>query len=1088
MDLTNVVESLAFGFSISRLIEFFQQASLDFVSLDEDYIYLLDNRYEGYLESLQTIGEIPFSDIDSLLIVASKLKGELTSRSSKKKQYEIAKKVLKSADRYDAGIFVFYDSYGNFRFSLITIQYLGTKRRFSTYKRQTFFVSPELPNKTFITQIGKADFSSLDCIKQTFSLEAVTDEFYNEFTKQFFPLAESVKGTNDCNLKQDFALLFAIRIIFLGFVQKRGWLGEKPDFLQYLFKAYKKQCATQDTFYSHWLEPLFFDALSSPPGKKIDIDDKFPSDIAEMLQMSPFLNGDLFKRKPGYDDCELFIPDAKIKEFLDFLFSYNFTIEENTLYDEELELNPEFLGIIFERLVQKDAGAVYTPRTEVDFMSRIALTKWLEKNTSCSLDDLYHFIFKERGTDEEQKQGDFSAKQIKELINALTNITVCDPAAGSGAFLVGMLQLIEELLQNLYSRNNAPPEYRKTIDYEHRKQLIAQCLYGAEVKPWAVWICQLRLWLSLFIDMPDDLKNSQNPLLPSLTFKIRCGDSLIQRLGDRQIPISTIGMFATHIKNKIKALQKLKTDFYYNRISAEEVRKQEYELLKALLAKSTSIDTDKGNSLYEKKATSILSVTDEFNNLAKDPPFIWNIEFAEIFQNKGGFDIIIGNPPYVQQESIGDPAEKLSPSEYKNALIKMVIQETPASFQKAIRDKKIRIDKKSDLYTYFYIKSLHLLNEKGIHVFICSNSWLDVGYGSWLQFYLLNNAPIHFVFDNHAKRSFASADVNTIITVIDPPAEEVKSDRMVKFVAFKKSFEQVIISENLLGIEESNSILRTDDFRVFPIRIEELIKEGIDPDSNKYIGDKWGGKYLRAPDIFFAILNKGKDKLIKLEKVAHIEGYIHDNNTGAKYPRVPFIKSVKHLQAISLTRNKQGVSLYGVKKEGKSRIVGDILYPRTIGDRHVIPIVLDKIYGKEFYKIILPNKERKKLLGLFLNSTLGILEREIFGNTNLGGGALKFDRYSISKMYVIDNLPFKGSFIRYLLERKQNSVFTELGFEPNKPIETQEPKPLSDRAKLDTIIFDALGLTEEERKDVYRAVCRLVYNRISKAKSVKKRR
>jgi hypothetical protein len=169
--------------------------------------------------------------------------------------------------------------------------------------------------------------------------------------------------------------------------------------------------------------------------------------------MAPYLNGELFKRIHGIDDQGYWIPDEQIERFFDFLFQYNFTVEENELYDEELELNPEFLGIIFERLTNKEQGAVYTPRVEVDLMCRLALVHWLEKTTQFEREDLYHFLFREAGTgeayDECQKQGDFSAVEICQLVEMLSRVTMCDPAAGSGAFEVGMPQVLDGMLKNL---------------------------------------------------------------------------------------------------------------------------------------------------------------------------------------------------------------------------------------------------------------------------------------------------------------------------------------------------------------------------------------------------------------------------------------------------------------------------------------------------------------------------------------------------------------------------------------------------------------------------------------------------------------
>ena len=168
--------------------------------------------------------------------------------------------------------------------------------------------------------------------------------------------------------------------------------------------------------------------------------------------------------------------------------------------------------------------------------------------------------------------------------------------------------------------------------------------------------------------------------------------------------------------------------------------------------------------------------------------------------DKGGFDIIIGNPPYVRQEEIEDPTGKVKDKkEYKKYLQEMVRLDFPDAFPP-----KKKIDGKSDLYTYFYIRGLRLLNESGIHTFICSNSWLDVGYGIWLQEFLLRHAPVELIIDNHAKRSFEAAEVNTIISIIHAPQKNFDKNRLVRFVAFKQPFEEVVYTETLLEIENHN--------------------------------------------------------------------------------------------------------------------------------------------------------------------------------------------------------------------------------------------------------------------------------------------
>ena len=693
--------------------------------------------------------------------------------------------------------------------------------------------------------------------------------------------------------------------------------------------------------------------------------------------------------------------------------------------------------------------------------------------------------------------------------------------------------------------------------------------------------------MTLFVDMPDDFKTSFTPLLPNLTFKVRVGDSLVQRIGGKTFPVHGHADLPPAIKRQITELKKKKRDFFYNQkhdarlieqdelnvfraiLDAEiEARREEIRHLRsmpkqdALPGLASAMQEKKQEKASQERIALLQAEIDELQaqkrNLKDDRPFIWSIEFAEIFFDRGGFDIIIGNPPYVRQENITDPNGRLASRDYKEALLEMLRIDFPNYFAKSrAHTDQFRKDRKpsrrSDLYTYFYIRSLRLLNPQGMHVFICSNAWLDVGYGAWLQEFFLRKAPLHFVIDNHAKRSFARADINTVITVASAPVErgEAPDDHVVRFVAFKQPFEDAVLSENLLAIENATAILKTDAFRVFPITVAELLAEG--SDDGKYAGDKWGGKYLRAPDIFFTILEKGKGKLVKLGEIAEVRFgiktgandffYLKPLGSGSRpgLLRVrngagwegeieeeflkPVVKSPRECRTIIIRPedlkyrifmcHRSREELKGTKalgyiewgeKQGyhlrpslySRRWWWDLgirefpiaVWQKSVNDRHIQSVLPNgHLVDQRLYELTSENQLGEEGFAIILNSVFFWLVKELTGRVNLGEGALDTTVYEAKQTKVLAPQFISSLSISPILRRTVQSVFTECGIDPKPdiPIAEQEPNPLPDRKALDDIVFDALGLTEEERKEVYRAVCQLVWDRISKARSVRRR-
>ncbi|MCX7703050.1 MAG: BREX-1 system adenine-specific DNA-methyltransferase PglX, partial [Planctomycetota bacterium] len=763
---------------------------------------------------------------------------------------------------------------------------------------------------------------------EAFDVEKVTKEFYETYrrllgldsgSKQAKEgLVWDIQRRHDCSYKEafGFAQLLMNRMMFLYFVQKKNWLAEKGDFLYDLFKnRYLKSNAKKDSFYHNWLSPLFFGAFNKKFNPK---EYSLPQDVIKDYQNMPYLNGGLFSitefDEKGFDVSDEFFNRA----FNDLLERFNFTISEDTPFEQEVAVDPEMLGKVYESLVLEEerhqSGIFYTPRVEVDFMCRISLVEYLRNFTGIPKEEIIRFIFTCGKPDEEVP--DLSPDTLRIIRDSLAQIKVCDPACGSGAFLVGMMRILTDIFAEIAKK------LREDFDlFKCKKEIIGNSLYGVDIKLWAVRVAELRLWLSLIVDADKNQVNIYDaPLLPNFTYHLRQGDSLIEEVAG--IPLclrrQKNAFISPSIKRIIKDLMDLKDDHYNNRYETygsrqrleEKIINKEQQLWQsAVKARTDSIEaeilslqnqlrvkqremltlTQEQKDIFEqereKKLERVKELEREKEKLQKLPNeiqvegekghFLWEIEFAEVFTSeRDGFDIVLGNPPYVRQEEIQPPLderEKVPVEEkqfYKERLEKSL---------QTLYGSDLKIDKKSDLYIYFYIPGMSLLRRNGVFTFITSNSWLDVNYGTTLQKFLLTKeAQMKAIYDN-PKRSFAASDVNTIIAVFKRPLNETREP--VKFVAFLKPFEEVLKPETLISIEKVSERTTTSDYRVVPKTYPELVAEGSETSDEEgelkggvktYIGNKWGGKYLRAPDIYWTILEKGKGKLVRLGDIAEV--------------------------------------------------------------------------------------------------------------------------------------------------------------------------------------------------------------------------
>jgi len=548
--------------------------------------------------------------------------------------------------------------------------------------------------------------------EQAFSVERVTDEFFKNYKLILNNLKERLakqhKGSS--NQVHAFAQQFLNRLMFLYFLQRKGWLkwGDgTPDrrYMRNLWRKYQDKSPRRG-FYSTWLKPLFFYAFNKRTSL---LPMELPGDIKGSFLNMPYLNGGLFTEDEVLDKLGLDLPDEVFTTLFDcnidgnypgFLERYNFTIQESLPLEVEVAVDPEMLGRVYESLINEEdrhqAGIFYTPRIEIDYMCRLSLIEYLHEATSLSKEALIPIVIAPASEDGRKELARLADSEINRLKGALDSVRVVDPAVGSGSFLVGMMNVMVQLYRAIAEHQGLHEN-----EFALKKRIISQNLYGVDVKDWAVRVCELRLWLSLIIESEESQMDIYNqPLLPNLTFKARQGDSLVEEIAG--VPLSLRADYA-HIppllKQQIHAIVDKKADYFRGdrSITKHTIEQLEQELLlKIIDAKIDSIKSeirrlespqqrafqagleqirgglDITGAILKQQEEARAKIQPQIDALnqeierwrkvaasigkkgAKDY-FLWDIDFAEVFLDKGGFDICIGNPPYVRQEEIAPP-------------------------------------------------------------------------------------------------------------------------------------------------------------------------------------------------------------------------------------------------------------------------------------------------------------------------------------------------------------------------------------------------------------------------------------------------
>lgn len=786
---------------------------------------------------------------------------------------------------------------------------------------------------------------------EAFNVEQVTRDFFAGFKDQFFTLERRLLDqVDDREWAHDYALRLLSRLMFIYFIQRKRWINDDPDFMTHYWHTYLRVTGGNDTFFEDWLKPLFFSAFQdSATASQILRLDYMPQDIKNALRNAPYLNGGLFAniKLDADHDGSFRVEDSYFDELLHtaedaaqgpgFLERYNFTISEDSPLDQEVAVDPEMIGRVYESLVnisepgtdtaedrskQREAGIFYTPRTEIDLMCRLALSDYLRNHVGGEHRDLiYQVIFSLEPDEKREADQEAAAHDLwPRIAELLERVTVVDPACGSGSFLVGMMNILADLRM----RSDDYVGRNPTL-YALNREIVRTSLYGVDVMDWACHVAELRLWLQLMIHadpQPGELRGPR-PLLPNLSLKIRQGDSLVQELGGVNLAhLQSAVEISQSTKSDLRRLRVDKLSFYdaanqnhmqeaalraqeqniFLRICAEKRRKLQEQIEdidrqlaltnRTLMGEEQAVSGSDRRRLEARRAECEAQAERlEEIRLAigrqEQLPFIWDLAFVEIFSGDShGFDIVIGNPPYVRQEKIADPQVKREQSRDERGLYKQKLQRSvhaafPEYFLTESGRPRVTIGARSDLYVYFYFHALSLLNSRGAFCFVTSNSWLDVGYGKELQEFLSRQVPIHMILDNQVKRSFANADVNTVIALFGAARRERDAclDHTARFVMAQVPFELLLHPVFMSEIDDATERAQKAEFRVFPRPQRELLEAGMEVEEAKkssgplikigeYGGDKWGGKYLRAPEIYWEILERAGDRLVPLGAAA----------------------------------------------------------------------------------------------------------------------------------------------------------------------------------------------------------------------------
>ena len=869
--------------------------------------------------------------------------------------------------------------------------------------------------------------ASLNYVKDSKKLREQYDLYflpYEKVRKEFFDAyrslyADTVKVIEPVlkEYSNSYAQRFLGRLMFLYFLQRKGWLKEDKNFVD----------SIKDYSALNW---VFYVGLSTEGNPGL-----------------PYLDGTLFEREE-YLSAEM---EGMIKDSMDTIFKrarelfnqYNFTVDELSSREIEVSLDPAMIGTIFENMLPENErgskGTFYTPPEEISFICRRALASYLKIPE----------VVEKTGEKEVLKDGisslienlnqEKSEKNVRDLREKILSITVLDPAVGSGGFLLGMMHEMVGLLRQADESVGWNP------DVEQYKEKILQNLFGFDIEDEAIEIARLRIWLSMIVD------KKEPEALQSLDLNIvRISDSLIKSEG---------------IQRKLG--DELESTWDEMRTIREKFATAKKPDVRARLRK----DLQKKQNDIEKKTGVKGGIIESW---VPKP-----------------VDIVVMNPPYVRQESIPSDAKKYYTSNYN-------------------------IDRKSDLYCYFVLRALKLINQNGVISVISSDKWLETGYGEDLQAFLVNRLTGIY---GQRERTFG-ADVNSIIFVY---GSETDNSKTTDFI-YLESYSSLSVRNHV--------VFQRKDLKPgkwFYLRAPKMFMEKIYPKLTHKLGDfaeiKFGIK-TGANDFFYmkdVSASYEADYLANTkrfeewgvsarnEKELKEKGLIYIENEGGnrfvinRSDTKPLVRTTKELKTYTI-REMNKLCLYtkipgeetqkyikwgqeqSIKVRGKKDpVIGYNNVPSVSGRKNwyslndlepvnmILPMyVMDRFFVPKSNEPVICDhtlytiKSKVKAIESYLNSTLFYTTMELYLRRLGGGGGvgeIMVDDYE--QMPVPDLQKINLTAINGVFERSVKRYFEEIKME--------------DRRELDKFIITSLGIKDYQLDELYSEFVNLVDDRLIKA-------